>query len=97
MSAGRVCRGGGWYHTARDLRASFRLRYDPSYRFGNLGFRLVEEPVDEVDVEDTLRVLRGGSWHDVASDARVADRLSNDPSYRSDFLGFRLVEEQGGE
>ncbi len=37
----RVCRGGGWSYVAAYGRASFRYGYDPGYRGGHLGFRLV--------------------------------------------------------
>ena len=33
--------GGGWYDSAASLRASDRIGSVPSYRFGDLGFRLV--------------------------------------------------------
>ena len=36
----RVSRGGGWYRSASLLRASYRFRYGPSFRFNGLGFRL---------------------------------------------------------
>lgn len=39
-TAYRVIRGGGWFSTASNLRASFRGRLDPSFRSNNLGFRL---------------------------------------------------------
>jgi formylglycine-generating enzyme required for sulfatase activity len=39
--AGRVGRGGGWNAAARYVRSTFRGSYSPSYRFSNLGFRLV--------------------------------------------------------
>ncbi len=38
-AAGRVIRGGSWLGDARDVRAAFRYRDDPSNRRGNLGFR----------------------------------------------------------
>jgi formylglycine-generating enzyme required for sulfatase activity len=37
----RVIRGGSWNCEARSLRASLRVRVDPSGRFDGLGFRLV--------------------------------------------------------
>jgi formylglycine-generating enzyme required for sulfatase activity len=37
----RVLRGGGWHSQARRVRAAFRLAYEPGYRSGDLGFRLV--------------------------------------------------------
>ena len=36
----RVYRGGSWSITASSLRASSRGRFDPTYRFSDLGFRL---------------------------------------------------------
>jgi formylglycine-generating enzyme required for sulfatase activity len=36
----RVLRGGSWFSDAALCRSSFRLRYVPSYRSHNLGFRL---------------------------------------------------------
>jgi formylglycine-generating enzyme required for sulfatase activity len=35
----RVLRGGGWFSSARDVRAACRLLRRPGYRFDNLGFR----------------------------------------------------------
>ncbi len=40
---GRVLRGGAWLSLAWYLRVSYRLRYQPGYRDGNLGFRCVRE------------------------------------------------------
>jgi len=37
--ANRVFRGGGWYDSARNMRAASRNGYGPSYRLGYLGFR----------------------------------------------------------
>jgi len=36
----RVVRGGSWYSSARNVRAAFRNRFDPSSRDNDLGFRL---------------------------------------------------------
>ena len=41
----RVCRGGGWSTNARRCRSAGRPWNDPSYRHGNLGFRLALAPV----------------------------------------------------
>jgi len=41
--ASRVVRGGSWFYFARVARASFRIIYDPSGRFGYLGFRLARD------------------------------------------------------
>jgi len=41
--AGRVFRGGGWNHYARDCPSAIRARRDPRYRFNYLGFRLLKE------------------------------------------------------
>lgn len=40
QGARRVFRGGSWDTTARDVRAAYRSHDDPSYRWGDLGFRL---------------------------------------------------------
>ncbi|MCP4713291.1 MAG: SUMF1/EgtB/PvdO family nonheme iron enzyme, partial [Planctomycetes bacterium] len=37
----RVIRGGSWFITAEYCVASFRYRYRPGYRRGNVGFRLL--------------------------------------------------------
>ena len=37
----RVFRGGSWAGPAENLRSAFRLTYTPSYRYDNLGFRLL--------------------------------------------------------
>ncbi|MBR5332097.1 MAG: SUMF1/EgtB/PvdO family nonheme iron enzyme, partial [Muribaculaceae bacterium] len=39
----RVHRGGGWFHSARRCRVSDRYNDTPSYRYNNVGFRLVCE------------------------------------------------------
>jgi uncharacterized protein (TIGR02996 family) len=36
----RVARGGGWFDSAADCRASYRVSYAPSHRSFDLGFRL---------------------------------------------------------
>ena len=36
----RVIRGGSWYHSPRGARVALRARYQPSNRFGLVGFRL---------------------------------------------------------
>ena len=42
--ATRVVRGGGWLIGARDCRCAYRGWYEPGYRIGALGFRLVLAP-----------------------------------------------------
>jgi len=37
----RVARGGSWNNTAGNARTAYRFAYTPSYRFLNIGFRLV--------------------------------------------------------
>jgi len=37
----RVSRGGGWFDSAQGVRSAFRNYGTPSYRYSNLGFRLV--------------------------------------------------------
>ena len=37
----RVRRGGSWDFSAGGVRSAYRLRYDPSHRYPNLGFRVV--------------------------------------------------------
>jgi hypothetical protein len=41
--ADRVGRGGGWLFVRQSARVAFRLNYDPAYRYGNLGFRLMRD------------------------------------------------------
>jgi formylglycine-generating enzyme required for sulfatase activity len=41
----RVFRGGSWYSFARFVRAAYRGRDVPSYRWGLLGFRLARGQV----------------------------------------------------
>ena len=36
----RVIRGGGWDYGARFCRSAIRLRFDPGYRYNDVGFRL---------------------------------------------------------
>ena len=40
----RVLRGGCWYDSAGFCRSAFRIRFYPSYRFSNYGFRLALSP-----------------------------------------------------
>jgi gamma-glutamyl hercynylcysteine S-oxide synthase len=41
----RVLRGGGWNSDARHLSTTYRLAYDPDFRFAaNGGFRCVRSP-----------------------------------------------------
>ncbi len=37
----RVLRGGSWVNFLDSLRASYRVSYEPDYRYYNDGFRLV--------------------------------------------------------
>ena len=89
----RVFRGGCWFNDASFTRVARRYYSGPSYRYGYLGFRLVEEVEEVEEVIPVVRVLRGGCWYGVASFTRVARRILNDPSLRDVHLGFRLVEE----
>lgn len=97
----RVNRGGSWYYSASALRASNRDRNDPSYRYGNLGFRLVEEVTDADDdhakKQASVRVIRGGGWRYPASSLSASLRYGLGPSLRNHYLGFRLVEEMQDE
>ena len=38
----RVLRGGSWNNYARDLRSAYRIRFRPSYRYDDIGFRLAQ-------------------------------------------------------
>jgi len=40
----KVIRGGSWFHVADNVRAAFRLFYDPEVRYGLVGFRLARDP-----------------------------------------------------
>jgi formylglycine-generating enzyme required for sulfatase activity len=44
----RSHRGGSWYDTAGPCRSAYRSWFDPSFRHGNLGFRLALSPSDAV-------------------------------------------------
>ena len=90
----RVIRGGGWYSYAVLLRSAYRSYDSPSYRYGDLGFRLVRTSrnVDPKGPESgSGRVIRGGSWNNFAVNLRSASRYSNSLSLRGNALGFRLV------
>jgi len=39
----RILRGGSWANDPRNVRASFRARYEPSYRSNSIGFRCAGE------------------------------------------------------
>ena len=43
ISVGRVLRGGSWYLSAKNARASDRFRYRPEFLGKNLGLRLAQE------------------------------------------------------
>ena len=38
----RVYRGGSWHYSAGNTRVSFYFYYDPAYRGGDMGFRIVK-------------------------------------------------------
>ena len=40
----RVIRGGSWGYALASLRSANRLRFPPDYRYGDLGFRLAQDP-----------------------------------------------------
>jgi formylglycine-generating enzyme required for sulfatase activity len=40
-NAARLLRGGSWSNVPRDGRSAYRVRDDASYRFNDIGFRLV--------------------------------------------------------
>ena len=44
--ADRVSRGGSWLFSALGAPVAFRSRNDPTYRYGNLGFRLARDGED---------------------------------------------------
>jgi formylglycine-generating enzyme required for sulfatase activity len=39
----RIMRGGGWHNSAYWLRSALRLRFTPTSRSNNVGFRVVRE------------------------------------------------------
>lgn len=56
LGSGRVVRGGAWYYPSVFARASNRNDYDPAFRSGFVGFRVVkmidaDEPVPEGWIE----------------------------------------------
>ena len=84
----RVLRGGSWHGDPQgSLRASGRLRYLPSYRKYDFGFRCVRE----VMARDR-RTVRGVSWVDDYQDLFCASGSSRFlPSLRDYDVGFRCV------
>jgi len=40
----RVCRGGSWFGTPLSIRASNRIKINPSSRYHSVGFRLLRTP-----------------------------------------------------
>jgi sulfatase modifying factor 1 len=43
-SSNRVFRGGGWFNIASGLLSSFRVNYDPTVRFVDVGARCARTP-----------------------------------------------------
>jgi len=84
----RVLRGGSWDNDYQDdLRASWRLRTDPSSRYYFVGFRCVREAMAR-----DRRTVRGGCWsYDAQSSLRAPGRYRYVPSYWLDYVGVRCV------
>jgi len=87
MSSQRVLRGGSWVNYPDVTRSANRNNFVSSYRYSNIGFRLVREP-------KSYRMLRGGSWGSFPQHSRSAYRVGNVSTLRGSNLGFRLVREQ---
>lgn len=56
----RVLRGGSWYDSPNNLRASLRYGHEPADRYDSLGFRLVVRIADESQgiPDDIFKKLR---------------------------------------
>ncbi len=50
---GRVGRGGSWYSISTDCRCADRYDFDPYSEYGDLGFRVVAEPVEPETPEES--------------------------------------------
>ena len=77
--------GGAWDLDAADARAAYRDILHPDYRYGSVGFRVVEE--------HGICVVRGGAWNYYADVACAAYRYFFHPVSRFYDVGFRVVEE----
>jgi formylglycine-generating enzyme required for sulfatase activity/serine/threonine protein kinase len=72
----RSHRGGSWYDTAGPCRSAYRSWFDPSFRHGNLGFRLALSPSDAakaasgegIPLAKSLNTSKTG-WHGWPADA----------------------------
>mgnify|MGYP000573478825 CR=1 FL=1 len=78
--------GGAWHDNAADAYAAYRSDLIPVYRYGSVGFRVVEE--------HGRYVARGGAWPYIAALARAAYRDDDHPFGRlGHVVGFRAIEE----
>lgn len=89
MSAYRVIRDGAWNYYPRHSRSAERRGLNESRR-GDVGFRLIQEPLEN----SAHRVLRGSAWRNGPQYARSATRIRNDSTYRNYSLGFRLIQDE---
>ncbi len=78
MGSVRVLRGGGWFGNARNVRSACRYWFDPGYRYGSLGFRLLSsagaEPSERAEVpvaEQGSEPSRFGAAEEFFRDFRV--------------------------
>lgn len=49
LGLGRIGRGGSWYSIATDCRSADRYYFDPYSEYGDLGFRVVAIPLEEME------------------------------------------------
>jgi hypothetical protein len=95
----RVSRGGTWRFDTAEACAAYPYPYpsSPGDRNSILGFRLVEEVVEEAGPlsgsNQRRGVGRGSIWYGAHGYARVAHSTDYALDFRNHDLGVRLVEE----
>ena len=94
----RVLRGGSRYVSAEGIRAAHRLRFDPSSRNQNTGFRVarwgrpVRQPASETQIDASAVEPREGERNDLAGDARQLPTTRNGIEFNCDTLTTEIED-----
>ena len=76
-------RGGSWFYTPDDARASYRDHYDSESGSSEVGFRCAQRD------RRPLVALRGGSWFSAPRLARASNGFNRPRAFRYGHVGFR--------